>query len=104
MSRPIEKFVVYNLRETYHELGTYEFKIVLNPRFFKSSHYCDMSLVDSDGRPINFKLERWGRKINCSFDINSRVADGVSHVRLALKSSETSNISSGSLSFWIIKP
>jgi hypothetical protein len=84
MARQIEKFTVYNLRETYHELGVYEFKVVLNQRFFKNSHDSDMTMVDSDGKPMAFSVKKWGRKMNCTFTIDNNVADGVASIRLFL--------------------
>lgn len=102
MARSAEKFVVYNLRETYHELGKYEFKVVLNPRFFKNSHESNLELVDSDGRLMRYELNRWGRKLNCSFVIDETVADGVSRAKLSLKD-DNDNVHGGTISFWVIK-
>jgi hypothetical protein len=103
MARSAEKFVVYNLRETYHELGRYEFKIVLNPRFFKNSHESSLELVDSSGKPMQYELNRWGRKLNCSFVIDTEVADGVSRGALVLKT-DSGQVHAGQISFWVIKP
>jgi hypothetical protein len=103
MPRNPEKFVVYNLRETYHELGQYEFKVVLNPKFFKNSHRSELILVDSDGKPMRFDVKKWGRKINCSFTIDPTVADGVSQAHLKLLT-EKEELVAGRLTFWVIKP
>lgn len=103
MARPVEKFVAYNLRETYHELGEYEFKVVLHPRVFKNSHESSLSLVDSDGKPMSFVIKKWGRKINCSFTVDENVADGVSVARLEMRD-ERGEIHQGRFSFWVIKP
>lgn len=102
MPRIVEKFVVYGLRETYHELGTYEFKIVLNPRNFKNSHGSDITLVDSDAKPMKFIIKKWGRKISCTFTIDDSVADGVSVARLEMRD-EKEVVHAGRLSFWVIK-
>lgn len=100
---PPKKFQVYNLRETYHELGEYEFKIVLHPRFFKNSHLSELVLVDSDGKEMKHETKKWGRKINCHFVIDPSVADGVSICTLQLKD-DKERLVPGRLTFWVIKP
>lgn len=102
-TKPSDKFVVYNLRETYHELGEYEFKVVLSPKYFKNSHISEMQLVDSDGKTMRFELKKWGRKMNCIFIVDETSADGVASARLQLKD-DRGNIVPGHLTFWIIKP
>lgn len=97
------KFITYNLRETYHELGNYDFKIVLDPRFFKNGHLSELACIDSDGRPMRFDVQKWGRKINCSFVIDQTVADGVSVVKMYLKDDD-GHEHADRLSFWVIKP
>lgn len=101
MSNFVDKFVVYNLRATYHETGEYDFKVVLNPDTFKNSHTSELSLVDSDGRPIDFVVKKWGRKINCAFKIDETVADGVAVVSMVLRQDEREERCS--FSFWIVK-
>lgn len=103
MSRPAEKFVVRELRETYHELGEYEFKVVLNPRFFENGHGSELKVVDSDGRPLEHSSEVWGRKVSCRFKIDESVADGVSAVDLSLRSNGTGEPHRVRLFFWVIK-
>lgn len=98
-----QKFVLYNLRETYHELGNYEFKIVLDPRSFKNGHLSELLCLDSDGKPMKFEYEKWGRKINCKFLIDKSVADGVSTIKMNLKD-DSGHQHEGRASFWIIKP
>lgn len=95
--------VVYNLRETYHELGVYEFKVVLDPKLYKSSHASEAIMLDSDGNQMSFKLNKWGRKMNFTMKIDERVPDGVSVVRLNLVRDDGTRINQ-MLSFWIIKP
>jgi hypothetical protein len=97
----INKFIVFNLRETYHELGKYDIKIVLNQDFFKSSHLSDISIWDSDRKLMNFDVKRWGRKINCSFVIDENVADGISTISMHLVGE--SNTFDELLQFWVIK-
>lgn len=98
-----QKFVVYNLKETYHELGQYEFKVVLDPRHFKNGHLSEVLLIDSDGRPMKYDVEKWGRKINCSFSLDKTVADGVSTVKMVLRDDEGHEMAART-SFWVIKP
>ena len=98
-----QKYVLYNLRETYHELGSYEFKVVLDPRSFKNGHFSDLTCVDSDGKPMRFEFQKWGRKINCKFIVDRTVADGVSTVRMILKDDE-GHEHQARATFWVIKP
>src|SRR6266487_1227258 len=102
-SRPAEKFLVYNLRETYHELGEYEFKIVFSPKHFKNSHLSDLKVFDSDGRPMAYELKKWGRKMNCRFLIDDSCSDGVAVARLFLLD-ERRNEHMMQLTWWVIKP
>ena len=95
----VEKFVVYGLLDTYHSLGEYKFKIVLNPKHFKNSHDLDVQMNDSDGETLKFKMERWGRKMNVSFTLDDDVSDGITVIMLLDK---TGNVISR-LSAWIIK-
>lgn len=102
MASKLDKYVVYGIRETYHELGKYEFKIVLSPKYFKNGHTSEILFVDSDGKPMKSSVENWGRKINCSFVIDNTVSDGVSVVKIDLKDGKGKSIT-GRLSFWVIK-
>ncbi|MHB8407934.1 MAG: hypothetical protein ACYDHY_07610 [Acidiferrobacterales bacterium] len=101
--RSLEKYLVYNLRETYHELGQYEFKVVLSPKLFRNSHLSSLTLVDSDGKAMSFELNKWGRKMNCSFVVDKNVADGVSTVKLSLVD-DKEQPHDALLRFWVIKP
>jgi len=98
-----ERFVVYNLRETYHELGKFEFKVVLDPRYFKNGHLSEVVLSDSDGKPMKYDVQKWGRKINCTFFLDKTVADGVSNIKMVLRDDEGYEMTARS-SFWVIKP
>jgi len=93
------KFQVYGLDETYPELGDFSFKIVLSPRTCKSGQDFDVKLIDSDQRPIRFQLNKWGRKLNVTFTIDTSVSDGVSTAVLLRNGQEV-----GRLSWWVIKP
>lgn len=95
-------FVAYNIRETYHELGTYEVKIVLNPRHFKNSHLSEVVILDSDGKPVKQDIKKWGRKINCVFTIDKDVSDGVAVVKIQLLTTKETKLNK-QLTFWVIK-
>ena len=96
------KFVAYNLRETYAELGEYEFKVVLSPKHFKNSHSSELSLRDSDGKTMRHEVNRWGRKMNCKFTIDDDCSDGVAACRLVLRD-DRGRETVQQLTFWIIK-
>jgi len=96
---PAQRYQVYGLDETYPELGKFSFKIVLNPRFFKSGQDFDVQLLDSGRNPMKFKLNKWGRKLNIDFMIDDTVPDGVSTALISKDSMEV-----GRLMFWVIKP
>jgi len=96
---PAPRYQVYGLHETYPELGRFAFKIVLNPRFFKSGQDFEISFVDSDRRPMAFDLKRWGRKLNVDFIINPGTADGVAVITILRGTIEV-----GRLKMWVIKP
>lgn len=94
-----QKFQVYGLDETYPYLGTYAFKIVLNPRYYKSGQDFDVAVWDSDRKPMRFELKKWGRKLNVSFTIEPSVADGVAFATITRNGQEV-----GRLTWWVIKP
>lgn len=102
MSRNTGSFVVLNLRETYPEVGKYDFKIVLSPRNFKTSQAAQFSLRDSDGVAIEHELRKWGRKMSCTFVIDGRVADGVACASFTVPDVKGRPFV-GNLSFWVIK-
>lgn len=97
------RYIVYNLRETYHEYGVYDVKIVLDPKYFKNAQMSDVKFTDSDGNEMKFTVEKWGRKINCKFIIDRNVSDGVSVIDMKLVD-ENGKIVTGRSTFWVIKP
>lgn len=103
MSRGAPKFMIYNLRETYHELGEYDFRVVLDAKFFNNSHGSSVSIVNPDGTEIPCNVERWGRKMRCQFRIGESVPDGVSIIKLSLRDSRDRE-QKHSVKFWVIKP
>lgn len=102
VKKAVEKFVVLNLREIYHEFGEYDFKVILNERFFKNGHGAEVTMRDSAGNPMKYEAKVWGRKIVCKFTVDDNVAEGRSHVSLAIKN-EKGDLVDGRLSFWVIK-
>jgi len=94
--------IIFDLRQTYHEMGTYAFKIVLNPKIFKSSHESKIKLIDPDHNEVNLNVEKWGRKINCSFDIDESISNGVCLLEMGFISDKNKKINE-CLSFWVIK-
>lgn len=98
-----QKYIVYGLRETYHELGEYEFKVVLNPKFFKNGHSSSVWMRDSDGKPMNFDVKNWGRKMNFRFSIDSSVSDGLAFVGIDVRN-ESGVSHQIRFSYWVIKP
>lgn len=97
-----EPYVIYNLRDTYHEAGQYEFKIVLDPRRFKNGHLSEVTCVNSDGKNMTMDVQKWGRKVNCSFNIDESVPDGVSVLKMILKDDAGREVT-GRATFWVIK-
>lgn len=96
---PSPRYQVYNMRETYHELGDYQFKVVLNPRFYKTGHDFRVEMFDSSNRPMKHKFEVWGRKINVAFTIDDSVSDGVAYVNVIKGNNQLAR-----LTYWVIKP
>jgi hypothetical protein len=96
---PSPKFHVYGLAELYPELGTYSFKIVLNPRYFKSGQDFEVVMVDSDRKPMMLEVKNWGRKLNVTFIINENTPDGVSVATITRNGADI-----GRLHFWTVIP
>lgn len=100
MARP--GYVIYNLRDTYHELGDYEFKIVLDPRTFKNGHLSEVECFNSDGKKLEMDVQKWGRKVNCSFKIDHNVPDGVCVLKMNLRDDAKKELNCRA-TFWVIK-
>lgn len=95
-------YVVYGLKETYMDLGKHEFKVVLDPKQYVDATNSDISLIDSDGKPIKYEIRKWGRKMHCVFEVTEETADGVSAADLVLKNIEGKEQRSR-FTFWICK-
>ena len=96
---PQPRFQVYGLDETYPWLGEYTFKLVLNPRFFKTGQDLDVIVQDSDRKPMPRDLKRWGRKLHVTFTITPETADGVAQALVMRDGVEV-----GRCTWWVIKP
>ena len=77
------KMVVYDLRETYSNVGKFHFKIVLG-KSFKNGHEIDIKMYDSKNEEMELTSETWGRKVNCEFTIPESAQDGVHTVKIKL--------------------
>ena len=95
-----QPYVVYNLKETYYEYGVYEFKIVLDSKFYKNGHGLSFDLRDSDGKHMKYSTEIWGRKVNCKFVVDQSVSDGVS---VGILHDDSGQKEICRVTFWIIK-
>ena len=100
MSSP---FVVYGLRDTYHELGEYLVKIVLSPSKFKNGHGSTVEFFDSDGTKMTSSFEVWGRKLNCKFIIDPSTSDGIFTIKLDVVENSGKHHHK-MLQAWVIKP
>ena len=96
---PSPRYQVYNIRETYHELGEYQFKVVLNPRFYRTGHDFRVEMFDSANQPMRYSFEVWGRKLNVKFVVDGGVSDGVAHADIFRGDNRVAR-----LNYWIIKP
>lgn len=94
--------LLVDLRETYHEIGNFSFKIVLNPKLFKNSHDSEVYAFDPENRDFNLNIEKWGRKINCSFTIDDSTPNGVCVIKLKLIKDGGEEVEE-TFSFWVIK-
>ncbi len=70
-----KRFTVLNLNENYIGTGTHTFKVVLNPKV--PLEVGSFEMVDSSRRPLQFRVRKWGTKVNVEFDVTEDVHDGV---------------------------
>lgn len=98
MARSPAKYQVYGLERNYIDLGEYQFKIVISPKF-KSALDFSIQMLDSDRNLMTFSVERWGRKLNIKFVVSEFTPDG-----LAAAGIYRGDELIGNFSFWIIKP
>ena len=96
-----QPYIVYNARETYHEAGEYDLKIVLNPSYFDNCHQATFEVMGPDRRPLESSVKRWGRKMICSFVIRPESAEGVAVARFSLIDRK-GHVREGVISFWIV--
>lgn len=90
---------ILNVRELYHELGTYEFKVVLVRGTAQDPVI--VRVVDSDGRQIAVVQRRWGRKVLCTMALDDTMPDGIGLILVeAVVSGE---LERASQKFWVCK-
>jgi len=89
--------VIYDLCETYHRSGDFEFKIVLD-KTFKNGHDISIKMFDPDNNPMEVNSEVWGRKVNCIFSIDKDISEGVCVLKIELPEGISENVQ-----YWIIK-
>lgn len=95
-----KNIVVFDIREIYHELGKFSFKIVFNKKF-KNCFDAKVSIVDSNNNNIDLETQYWGRKINCCFLIDANSPQGVYTLKVKMDClNETVN---ENFNFWVIK-
>jgi len=94
--------VVLNFRDTYHEVGDYEFKIILDPKRFKNGHRATIRMMNADRKEVSLDVNRWGRKINCFFSINDDDPSGVYVVNFRINDDDGNEIDK-TFHCWVIK-
>ena len=94
--------VVFDLLDTYHELKEHCFKIVLSPKIFKNSHDVMVEMLDANNEPLELDVRRWGRKINCTFDLTKSVPDGVCVIKMKASTGSGKKITE-TFHCWVIK-
>ena len=97
MAKLPAKYQVYGLHENYIDLGKYQFKVVISPRF-KTGQDFSVKLVDADRKPMIFTVGYWGRKLNVDFTVTKDTPDGLSTGFI-----ERSGETIGQFNFWVIK-
>lgn len=89
--------VVIDLLGTYHEPGSYSFKVVLNPKRFNNGQDVVILMYDPECRTMPIDVKRWGRKLICSFVIDENVPNGVCVINIRSESMDEN------LHCWVIK-
>jgi hypothetical protein len=93
---------VQNNREVYHELGTFDFKVLM-PEPANCLKESSFKVLDSSGKYITAEHKRWGDKLRCIFKIDDDVSDGVAAAVIDVTTSEGKAFST-TVYFWVIKP
>lgn len=96
-----QPFVVIGKRDTYHELGDHEFKLVVDTARFVP-HSSSISVVSHDGKPIDSRVRFWGNKLNCAFNLHDGLADGVARMDVQLCQRSDGRYVTHPVFFWII--
>lgn len=95
---PTQAIQAYGIRETYHELGEHEFRVVLDPSIDISPRECSFAAFDPDGKPMESSCRSWGSKIKCKFKFGPETPDGVAVGRLVARGEQI-----GRFTWWVIK-
>ena len=102
MNENNDKLVMLHLRPTYHKIGEYTFKIILDKHTFKNSNDINISLSDPENNEVDIGVEKWGRKITCKFEISKDMSDGVCVLKISTDKNSTTKLNK-TFSFWVIK-
>jgi hypothetical protein len=96
-----QPFAVIGKRDTYHELGPHEMKLVVDTARFVP-HSSSIEVVASDGTPIESGLRFWGNKLNCSFNLRDGLPDGVARMDVRLCRRDDGRYVTHPVYFWVI--
>lgn len=104
MSRLLRRGIVspVSLREVYAEVGDQAAKFIIDPARSQDIDSIDVSMTNSDGRPMRFDFRRWGTKLNLSFTIDSETPDGVSIIDVIMRGRSIGEVRER-FDIWIIK-
>ena len=94
--------VVLNFRDTYHEIGEYDFKIILDKKKFKNGHDATIKMADAEKKDVSLDVKRWGRKINCHFSLSEKDPNGVYVVSFNARDDKGNDVEK-SFHCWVIK-
>lgn len=102
MRKIVKDINVFDLKEMYTEKGTYDVRVVFNPKITEHSESASVSIKDSDGNDIKSVIKPWGMKVCCKFTIDDSVADGVATIFVEIPNFKN-EIIKDYFKFWIIK-
>lgn len=91
-----------SLRNEYIYLGDYSVKMIIDPRESPAIENVDVSVRNSDGRPMAHDYRRWGTKLTVNFTIDDKTPDGVSIIDVTLFGRDGAKVRER-FDFWVIK-
>lgn len=97
-----DSFVVTHLRDIYHELGEFEFKVAFDTEKFGQESKPTIQTIDSSGKPMKSYAKIWGSKLKCYFVIDSSVSDGIAFSKFSLMS-KSGEVFEKTVTFWVVK-